>query len=206
MKKFFFALATVVFLTLFTQISQAVTVESQSEKTSELQTFIVLASPDMNSTAVQLRLEVQGGTITSFSAGDDGLLSIGVCDEENNKFTETKVCVDIANATDVFEYGDVLGVFTVEREDNLSQLRITKTEGNSYMGPDGVFKEDSGEAFLLFGTTTEKPKSTETETSAYLYMFLLIAFLSGVVFGTTFTTLGHVLQAGKPHKTHSKRD
>nr|HRO65737.1 hypothetical protein [Candidatus Dojkabacteria bacterium] len=96
MKKFFFALATVVSLTLFTQSSQAVTVESQSEKTSELQTFIVLASPDMNSTAVQLRLEVQGGTITSFSAGDDGLLSIGVCDEENNKFTETKVCVDIA--------------------------------------------------------------------------------------------------------------
>jgi len=206
MKKIIFVLLSFVLLPLFTQTSRAVTIESQSEKTSDLQTFIVLASPEMNSTAVQLRLEVLGGVITSFTAGDDGLLSIGVCDEESNKFTKSTICVDIANVSDVFEYGDVLGVFTVERSDNLSQLRINKLAENSYMGPDGVFKEDTGEAFILFGSTAPKTKTTESSTSAFAYLFLLIAFLSGVVFGTTFTTLGHVLQASKPHKSHSKRD
>ena len=206
MKKFLFVLVSVVFLTLFTQSSKAVTIESQSEKTNNLQTFIILASPEMNSTAVQLRLEVQGGKITSFSAGDDGLLSIGVCDEQSSKFTDTNICVDIANVSSVFEYGDVLGVLTVERTDSLSQLRINKLAENSYMGPDGEFKEDSGEAFLLFGSTPSKTKTSDADTSVIVYMFLLIAFLSGVVFGTTFTTLGHVLQAGKTHKSHSKRD
>jgi len=206
MKKFLFVFLSFSFLVFFTQSSSAVTIESQSEKTSDLQTFIVLASPEMNSTAVQLRLEVQGGVITSFTAGDDGLLSIGVCDEESSKFTKSTICVDIANVTEVFEYGDVLGVFTVERSDNLSQLRINKLADNSYMGPDGVFKEDTGEAFLLFGSTAQKAKTTESDSSVFAYMFLLIAFLSGVVFGTTFTTLGHVLQAGKPQKSHSKRD
>lgn len=206
MKRLLFIVFVFASLLFFTPKTYAVTVESQSDRTSDVQTFIVLASPEMNSTAVQLRLEIEGGKVTSFTAGDDGLLSIGVCDQESSKFTENSICVDIANVSGVFEYGDVLGVFTVERTNNLSQLKVTKTEGNSYMGPDGEFREETGQAFLLFGATPESKKSTKDDTSVFLYLFLLIAFLTGAVFGTTFTTLGHVLQAEKTHKRHNKKD
>jgi hypothetical protein len=206
MKKLFTLLFSLFVLLTFTQRTHAVTIESQSEKSSEIQTFIVLADTNTRSTAVQLRLEVEGGVITSFSAGDDGLLSIGVCDEKGAKYTSTSICVDIANVSGVFEDADVLGVFTVERDDNYTQLKVMKSEDNAYMTSGGDFEEDSGQAFVLFGGSTTTKTSDNENEYGYLFLFLLLAFLTGVVFGTTFTTLGHVLQAGKLHQKRAKKD
>jgi len=193
-------------LVLFSQKSHAVTIEAQSDRTSLQQTFVVLADPVSESTAVQLRLNVEGGVVTSFSAGDDGLLSIGTCDEEGSKYTESAICVDIANSIGVFEQADVLGVFVVDRFDTYTQLKISKAENNAYTGTNGLLETDSGTAFVLFGSNIVQSKSTKTTSNGYIYLFLMVTFLMGVVIGTTFTTLGHVLQAGKLHQKKSKKD
>lgn len=199
---FLFFLAVFVFS--LTTKAQAVIIESQSDKSSDLQTFVVLAEPGSVSTAIQLRLDVEGGIVKSFTAGDDGLLSIGVCDEEGTKFTSNRVCVDIANISGAFEYGDVLGALTVERSSNISQLTITKGEDNKYMAADGEFVQDSGRAFMLFGDAQLETNYDRETQSGLFFAVLFIVFLTGVVFGTTFTTLGHVLQAGKLYKKAKK--
>ncbi len=200
MKKVLLPLLSFVFLFAFTTTVSAITVESQSEKSSIKQVFVVLADENMESSAVQLRLEVEGGTVTGFTSGDDGVLSIGTCDTDYNKYTETNICVDIASVQGYFEAGDVLGVFNIERDTDYGQLKILKSEGNAFMTSDGSFSQDEGLSFMLFGTTTEtKPKQDEGVFGGVLFL-IFVGFMTGTVFGTTFTTLGHVLQHGKHHK------
>lgn len=173
---------------------EAFTVESQSAKASTTQTFILLADPPTNSTALQMRLSVTGGTITGFSASTDGILSIGTCDNENTTFTTDAVCVDLASVVASFEKGEVLGVLTVERQDEFTQLKITKDSTNAYLDSTGDLIEDSGTAFTLYGGDNVVSKAQTSNNTGIALFFLFLAFLVGVVLGTTFTTLAHVLQ------------
>lgn len=198
MKKLLIFLLTLTFLGLGATQTQAISIESQSEKSATSQTFILLAEPPTDSTALQMRLSVTGGSITSFSASNDGILSIGTCDNENTEFTESKVCVDLASVVATFDNGDVLGVLTVERDDPYTQLVITKDEDNAYLNASGELVEDSGTAFTLYGNTT-----TTTTSNGNNYVFLLILLITllvGVVLGTTFTTLSHVYMHEKANK------
>lgn len=206
MKKLFILLLTPFLLVLFSQKAHAVIVEAQSDRTSTTQTFVILTDPPVDSTAVQLRLNVEGGTVTSFSASDDGLLSIGTCDQEASKYTQSTICTDIATPVGLLGEADVLGVLTVERADQYTQLRIVKAENNGYVGASGLLETDSGVAFTLFGSDLVKNKPANNSSNSLTYLILMITFLMGVVIGTTFTTLGHVLQAGKLHQKKSKKD
>lgn len=206
MKKFIVILLTPLFFVLLSQKANAVTIEAQSDRTSTTQTFIILANPRTDSTAAQLRLNIEGGTVTSFSASDDRFLSIGTCNQEASKYTPTSICTDIATSVGILGNADVLGVFTVERNDQFTQLRITKAENNGYVGANGLLQTDSGVAFTLFGSDIVQDKPAKSSSNAIMSLSLIITFLMGVVVGTTFTTLGHVLQAGKLHQKRNKKD
>lgn len=200
MKKVLSIFLSIFFFFAFTSSVSAITVESQSEKSSTKQVFVILADENMESSAIQLRLEVAGGIVTSFSSGDDGVLSIGTCDLDYNKFTETTICVDIASVQGYFEVGDVLGVFSVERDNDFGQLKVFKSEGNAIMTSDGTFTEDEGLAFMLFGSTSETKTENADGVFGGVLFLIFVGFMTGTVFGTTFTTLGHVLQHGKNSK------
>ncbi len=198
MKKIILPILVIFTFLFFTQEARAVTLEAQTDRTTNTQTFVVLADPPEESTAVKLRLNIQGGTVTSFSAGDDELLSIGTCDDiERKKYTDNSVCVDIATAAGSLKRADVLGVLTVEKQDGFVQLRIDKGEDNAYVGPGGVTKEDSGVAFILYGGDLINDTKRTTRSGSEFLLVLMVTFLMGVVIGTTFTTLGHVLQVGR---------
>lgn len=197
MKRVLFLISATFILLSFSQKAQAVTLEAQSDRSSNIQTFVILANPPAESTAVQLRLDIEGGTVTSFSAGEDGLLSIGTCDNDTSKYTSSTVCVDVATAVGTLSKADVLGVLTVEKVDQYSQLRITKAENNSYIGPRGVVATDSGVAFTLFGGDLVNNQTKDSSSNGVFLLIIMVTFLMGVVIGTTFTTLGHVLQAGR---------
>ncbi len=197
MKRFLILLLIGTFFFLFTDSAKAISIESQSDKADASQIFVVLADEETESSAIQLRLEVEGGIITGFTTGNEGSLSIGTCDADYNKYTETRICVDIASVRGYFTPGDVLGVFNVTRDTEYGQLKVYKSDENAYMLSDGSFNEDTGLAFTLYGDLTEKSEYTKTESAGTIILLVLIGFLTGTVFGTTFTTLGHVLQHGK---------
>lgn len=204
MKKLLFLILTTFLFFSFSQKARAFTLEAQSDKANSSQTFVILANPPRESTAVQVRLEVEGGTVTSFTAGDNDLLSIGTCDEENRKYTPSSICVDIATSVGNIERADILGVFTVEKSNEFTQLRISKTGDNAYIGPKGIVAVDTGIIFTLYGTDLVKDTHERSSSSGVVFMLLMITFLMGVVIGTTFTTLGHVLQANRSVVTKKK--
>jgi hypothetical protein len=200
MKKVLFTLLSVSFFLAFTSSASAITVESQSDKASMKQVFVILADDTTDSSAVQLRLEIEGGTVTGFTSGDDGVLSIGTCDLEYNKYTPTTICVDIASVQGYFEAGDVLGVFNVERDTDYGQLKVYKSEGNAVMTSEGAFAKEEGLAFMLFGSTSETEDREAKGVFGGVLFLIFVGFMTGTVFGTTFTTLSHVLQHGKQIK------
>lgn len=76
---------------------------------------IVASPPTIGIEAMQIRLNVTGGTIVadSYTSTNGTILSVGTCGADGSETTSRKVCVDVAKISGVFSVDESIGTFKV---------------------------------------------------------------------------------------------
>jgi hypothetical protein len=142
MKLFFsLVLSIALLIIVYTNDTNALTAELISEE-NNVKVYNILAEPSQESSAVQLRINVTGGTITEVSPGDSEKLSYIATCENNEPFFEQNICMEIAATGGLVETDQVLIKVTVE----------------SLPGEDVIFSPNSDHAYL----TTNNELITES--------------------------------------------
>lgn len=88
----------------------------------------LLATTDTKMTGVEIRLDVYGGEVISFTPST-GNLAIGTCDKKQAMTDKDSICVDIVNAEGIFD-GDTLGKINIKLTTN--KLNIVTAGNNGY--------------------------------------------------------------------------
>lgn len=76
---------------------------------------IMASPPTIGIEAMQIRLNVTGGTIVadSYTSTNGTILSVGTCGADGSKTTSRKVCVDVAKISGAFSVDESIGTFKV---------------------------------------------------------------------------------------------
>jgi len=114
MKLLYSAGLSIIFsLLLFTVKTEALTAELVSEQ-ENMKVYNILAEPSQESSAVQFRVKVDGGTISEITPGDPEKLSYIATCENNEPFFEQNICMEIASVGGLIAMDQVLLVVTVD--------------------------------------------------------------------------------------------
>lgn len=170
--------------------------------------IVIYAEPPSKSAAVQLRLAISGGEITSFKQPNTSdLLSIGTCDN-GSSYTKSNVCVDIAATDSDVARGEVLGVITIKKDTPSTTVSIEKQTENAYYSSGGNLLADNGQAgpFVLgisdvITAQGREPRTSVVATSAAVVTLLAIGLATGAGLGVGFT-----VTANEVYKLHLQQE
>jgi hypothetical protein len=182
MKLFYtFGLSILFSLLFFTLRVEALTAELVSEQ-DNIKTYNILAEPTQESSAVQFRVMVEGGTITDVSPADDQNLSyIAVCDN-NEPFFEQNICMEIAAKNGLIQSDQVLLKVSVESQP-AEEIVFSANPDHAYLTINGELVTESGVVLQSYSVNTleELPapiiEEAVTNESSSLPFVLLIGIL-----------------------------
>ncbi len=188
------------FLSILPLPSSALTTELISE-TEQEKVFTILANPPVDSSAIQLRLSVSGGTITNVERVEDGKLSyIPVC-ENGEIFDGENICTEIAFIDGIFLENQELLKVTVSSDPG-TEVVFSPNDSHAYLTINGELMRENGEVIQdsLNTNTIENigpiVSDAKTNNTNYLPFVLLLgvlvvlvgAFLAVVLFSDKGST------------------
>lgn len=177
------AVVMVSFFFSFLGVSQAkaLTTELISETETE-KVYYILATPPQDSSAIQLKFSVSGGSISNVESLDSNSLRyIPTCD--NGTFYEGQnVCADIATVTGFFTEDQAVLAVTVVNEPG-TEVLFNPGEDYAYLSVNGELVKEGGEVLQVFPTQVqiEEPapviEEAKTNDTNYLPFVLLLGIL-----------------------------
>ena len=182
MKKFIlFAILVLLFGFLSVTTTHAVTTELVSETETE-KVYDFLSTAPQESSAIQVRLSVTGGTITDVTnPGGDNFSYLPAC-ENGGEFTPQNICVEIASIGSVFTENQPVLRITVSTTPD-SQVIFSPEEDHAYLTISGELMKENGVVTEVFPTQApvEEPapvlEDSKTNTNDSLPFVLLLGIL-----------------------------
>lgn len=141
-------------------------------------TYKLIAEPPSESSAVQMRFYVNGGTVTSVQEGRDTLLMIGAC-ENNAVFEENKVCAELAAAGGVIVDGESLVLVTVTKSGD-EPITFEPAPDHAYLTTTNDVVSEDGTVLQRYTIASSDTDPIDTSTStnnSSLSIYLLIGIL-----------------------------
>ena len=152
--RFLFSLGlSILFSVLFFTVGvNALTAELVSEQ-DNTKLYNILAEPTQDSSAVQFRVKVDGGTIVDVAYSDDVNLSyIPVCDN-NESYFEQNICIEIAAKKDLIQTDQVLLKVTVETQPGIEPV-FSANPDHAYLTINGDLINESGVVLESYSINT----------------------------------------------------
>ncbi|HRN85763.1 MAG TPA: hypothetical protein PKU78_05940 [Candidatus Dojkabacteria bacterium] len=152
--RFLFSLSlSILFSVLFFTVGvNALTAELVSEQ-DNTKVYNILAEPTQDSSAVQFRVKVDGGTIIDVAYSDDVNLSyIPVCDN-NESYFEQNICIEIAAKKDLIQTDQVLLKVTVETQPGIEPV-FSANPDHAYLTINGDLINESGVVLESYSINT----------------------------------------------------
>jgi len=152
--RFLFSLGlSILFSVLFFTVGvNALTAELVSEQ-DNTKVYNILAEPTQDSSAVQFRVKVDGGTIVDVAYSDDVNLSyIPVCDN-NESYFEQNICIEIAAKKDLIQTDQVLLKVTVETQPGIEPV-FSANPDHAYLTINGDLINESGVVLESYSINT----------------------------------------------------
>lgn len=172
-------------------VSHAFTTELVTDE-GDSATYELIAEPPVESSAVQMRFTVEGGTISSVQEGRDTLLMLGAC-ENGSVFDGNQVCADIAAADEagVIQEGETLILITVNKSSD-APVTFSPQPDYAYLSTDNDVIAEDGTVLQSYelGEPVETQVTNESSvntTSLPLYLLIgilviVIAVFIGILF------------------------
>lgn len=137
---------------LFSVKTNALTAELLSEE-DNIVIYQILAEPPQESSAVQFRVNVTGGTILDVSPGDTEDLSILPVCENNERFFEQEVCIEIASIGGLINTDQVLVKITLEKSPE-QEIIFTANQDHAYLTTSGQLINENGVVLDTYNIST----------------------------------------------------
>ena len=176
-----FATLSLLFFVSFGNVN-ALTTELVSEDGLS-QTYYIIATPPKESTAIQMRLTVTGGTITDVSDVDSDLyFTVPVCENEMS-YMDDRVCLELAVTQGTLQPNTPVLAVTV-LADSEESVVFTADADHAYLTVDAELMTEFEEILDVFETQTavDEPvlpveEATQNDTDSSLPFLLLLGIL-----------------------------